>query len=157
MTRWLTRQENVHSFDHELSWLQAQQSVAAASSSPTPPTPMPTRPHILLPKVPTSPNKSLSSIEKTHSVPKLTEHLKHYLEMLKPGATSADVTWAVSQSLPFAHVDVYHSFKFLTEQLEEGAVDQKDIAKASPLNGGRFDTVVVLTADTAESVSLQGK
>ncbi|KAF9035434.1 hypothetical protein BDP27DRAFT_1435761 [Rhodocollybia butyracea] len=61
----------------------------------------------------------------------------------------------MTRDLPFQHLDVYHSFKFMPEQLEEG-VEVKDVVKALPLNGGRFDTVVVITGDVAEGVGLAG-
>jgi hypothetical protein len=166
MTRWLSRQENVQSFNRELSWILEQRSLAALSSSitvstaPTAASPASTTlnlpsPTILLPKVPTAPNKLLSVIEKTHNVPSFSQHLKAYLEMLKPYATNATVKEALLKGLPFERLDAYYSFKFSPERLEEG-VDVKDIVKASPLKGGRFDTVIVLTSEDAESVSLTG-
>lgn len=88
-------------------------------------------------------------------VPSFTQDLKAYLEMLKLSATNVSVCEACTQVLPFEHLDVYYSFKFSPEQLEEG-VDLKDIVKASPLNGGQFDTVIVMTSEEAESVSLEG-
>lgn len=75
--------------------------------------------------------------------------------MLKPYATNATVKEALLKGLPFERLDAYYSFKFSPERLEEG-VDVKDIVKASPLKGGRFDTVIVLTSEDAESVSLTG-
>ncbi|KAE9398234.1 hypothetical protein BT96DRAFT_995127 [Gymnopus androsaceus JB14] len=89
---------------------------------------------ILLPKAPTSPNKLITSIQTTHHVPLFSQHLKAYLAMLKQDLSTRSVSGALSP-----------------EWLQEG-VGPKDIVKASPLNGGRFDTVVVLTSDTAESV-----
>jgi hypothetical protein len=97
----------------------------------------------------------LSVIEKTHRIPLFSQHLKAYLEMLKPRATNSTVQEALTRELPFQRLDVYYSFKFSPERLEEG-VDVKDVVKASPLNGGRFDTVIVLTSEEAESVGLAG-
>jgi hypothetical protein len=160
MTRWLSRQENVQSFDRELSWILEQQSLAAASSgSDTNSQSVPLKPlssSILLPKVPTAPNKLLSVIERTHRVPLFTQHMKAYTEMLKLHATTATVREAITRDLPFQRLDTYYSFKFSPERLEEG-VDVKDVVKASPLKGGRFDTVIVLTSAEAESVGLEGR
>lgn len=153
MTRWLSRQENINSFDRELSWVLEQQSLLKNTSDPLPLS----KPRILLPKVPTSPNKSISSIQTSHRVPCFSQHLKAYLEMLKPNSTRADVLYASSQPLPFHQLDIFHTFKFSRDILEEGGPEQKDVVKASPIGGGRFDTVVVLTADTAESVGLAGQ
>ena len=111
------------------------------------------KPKILLPKFPTSPQKLISSISTGHQVPLFSQHLHQYLEMTKPHSTHSDVDFANTQPLPF---DVYHSFKFMPEGLED-SVEQKDIVKASPLKGGRFDTVIVLTGDAAKSVSLAGE
>lgn len=156
MTRWLSRQENINTFERELSWVVQQQSIAKTNSSPAQAAPTVSQPHILLPKVPTSPHKSISSIRQSHRVPGFSDHLKAYLEMLKPNATRADLRYAATQPLPFHQLDIYHSFKFHRELLEEGGAEQRDVVKASPLSGGRFDTVVVLTADTAETVGLTG-
>ncbi|KAF9059466.1 hypothetical protein BDP27DRAFT_1431347 [Rhodocollybia butyracea] len=74
--------------------------------------------------------------------------------MLKHNATQNSVVEAMTCDLPFQRLDIYHSFKFLPEQLEEG-VEVKDVVKASPLNGRRFDTIaIVITDDAAEGVSL---
>ncbi|KAE9388371.1 hypothetical protein BT96DRAFT_947653 [Gymnopus androsaceus JB14] len=43
----------------------------------------------------------------------------------------------------------------MPESLKDG-VEQKDVVKASPLKGGRLDTIFVLTGDSAESASLAG-
>jgi hypothetical protein len=155
MTHWLSRQENIHSFSLELSTIMDQQSQPITSVSASTPASSSKRP-ILLPKVPTSPNKSLWAIETGHCVPCFSAHLKAYLEMLKFDATQNSVTDAMTRDLPFQCLNVYHSFKFLPEQLEEG-VEVKDVVKASPLNGGRFDTVVVITGDSAKGVGLTGK
>lgn len=121
-----------------------------------PPVPSSPKPSILLPKVPMSPNKPISAIQISHRIPGFAQHLKAYLEMLKPNSTRNDVIHASTQQLPFQHLDTYHSFKFFHELLEEGSPEQKDVVKASPLKGGRFDTVVVLTSDTAGTVGLEG-
>ncbi|KAE9390999.1 hypothetical protein BT96DRAFT_959647 [Gymnopus androsaceus JB14] len=139
MTCWLSRQENIHSFDRELTWVLEQRSLTSEAalgpaSVPTPPSPI--RP-ILLPKVPTSPNKLITTVQNTHHVPLFSQHLKAYIEMLKQGATRHSVDFALTQHLPFQWIDIYHSFKFSPER-------------------GRFDTVIVLTGDAAESVSLIG-
>lgn len=74
--------------------------------------------------------------------------------MSKPGAKNADVNFSETQPLPFDHLDVFYSFKFSRENLDE-AGEVKDVVKASPLKK-RFDTVVVLTSDQAEAVSFSG-
>lgn len=152
MTQWLSRQENVNAFDRELTWVLQQQALMNTPSSTSPSS----KPRILLPKVPTSLNKPISAIQISHGTPGFAQHLKAYLEMLKPNTTRNDVLHASTQQLPFQHIDTYHSFKFFHELLEEGSPEQKDVVKASPLKGGRFDTVVVLTSDMAGKVGLEG-
>jgi hypothetical protein len=110
--------------------------------------------HILLPKHPTYPHKSISAIEKQHNVPLFSVHLCQYLTILKAGATKADMENSETQPLPFDHLDVFYSFKFSKENLDE-AGELKDMVKASPLKN-RFDTVVVLTSDQAAAVGYAG-
>ncbi|KAF9046984.1 hypothetical protein BDP27DRAFT_1434474 [Rhodocollybia butyracea] len=71
MTCWLSRQENIHSFNRELSSILNQYSLLATASAATTPsssatgTPASSSKHpILLPKVPMSPNKSLCRTSK---------------------------------------------------------------------------------------------
>lgn len=156
MTRWLSRQENINAFDRELTWVVEQQGLMKTASTAAPLPPVSPKPTVLLPKVPTCPNKPIGSVEITHRTPGFSQHLRSYLEMLKPSSTRNDVLHASTQPLPFQHLDIYHSFKFFHELLEEGNPEQKDVVKASPLNGGRFDTVVVLTTDAAATVGLEG-
>ncbi|KAJ3717386.1 hypothetical protein C8R42DRAFT_587036 [Lentinula raphanica] len=154
MTRWLARQENVQTFNKELSWILEQQRIQRISdSSPGSPIPIPSR--IFLPKEPTAPKKALSSIELGHQVPMFTSNLKRYIAMLKPDSNRQEVESGLYRRLPFQNLDVYYSFKFSPETLDEDVI-VKDVVKASPLKGGRFDTVVVLTGDSAEATSFSG-
>ncbi|KAI1785454.1 hypothetical protein LXA43DRAFT_976229 [Ganoderma leucocontextum] len=61
-------------------------------------------------------------------------------------------------SLPFNALDVYHQLKFNPEALEDDE-EENDVVKAIPAFGphsARFDTVVVLHTDEAESTGLRG-
>ena len=77
-----------------------------------------------------------------------------------PQPTSARV--AASKPLPFDRVDVFHVFKFNPTSLDDDddVNVERDVVKATPGGGdgkpGRFDTVVVLQRDDAESTGLQG-
>ncbi|KAJ3713054.1 hypothetical protein C8R42DRAFT_593567 [Lentinula raphanica] len=157
MTKWLARQENVQTFNKELSWILEQQRLHQINQTPSvlPNTTVPSESSILLPKVPTAPGKNLSSIELGHKVPWFTANLKRYLAMLKPGSSRAEVESGLVKPLPFNALDVYYSFKFSPESLDDD-INIKDVVKASPLKGGRFDTVVVLTGDSAETTSFSG-
>jgi hypothetical protein len=164
MTKWLSRQENVESFQRELSWVLEQQKVTGSSmkaalglasniqtSSTSPPQPSS---RILLPKHPTFPMKSISAITEEHDVPLFPKHLRQFLAMSVPGAKIADVKASEALPIAFNHLDVFYSFKFSRENLDE-AGDLKDMVKASPRKK-RFDTVVVLTGDKAETVGFHG-
>ncbi|KAJ3816175.1 hypothetical protein F5880DRAFT_1494547, partial [Lentinula raphanica] len=107
MTKWLARQENVQTFNKELSWILEQQRLHHESQTPS------------------------------------------------PGSSRAEVEGGLVKSLPFNALDVYYSFKFSPETLDDD-INIKDVVKASPLQGGRFDTVVVLTGDSAETTSFSG-
>ncbi|KAJ3818974.1 hypothetical protein F5880DRAFT_1510524 [Lentinula raphanica] len=148
MTKWLSRQENVQTFNKELSWILEQQRLrqfqkrtdfttnSTSASSATTNT-------LWLPKEPTAPCKALSAIELGHGVPSFSSNLKRYLAMLNPGSSRAQVEASLFKQLPFDYLDVYYSFKFSPETLDDD-YSIKDVVKATPLKGGRFDTVVVL-------------
>jgi hypothetical protein len=64
--------------------------------------------------------------------------------------------------LPFKHLDVYNQFKFSPLGLQDDeVVEERDIVKAIPISrqlpSGRFDTVIILKTDNAESTGLAGK
>lgn len=159
MTRWLSRQENIQGFQRELSWVLEQQRLTSSNlKAATGPTSgvqaSDPSPRILLPKHPAYPSKPILAIKEQHNIPLFSEHLRQFLAMCKPGARNADVKASETQLLPFDHLDVYYSFKFSREHVDE-AGDLKDMVKASPLKK-RFDTVVVWTGDEAETVSFAG-
>ncbi|KAF8905579.1 hypothetical protein CPB84DRAFT_1625246, partial [Gymnopilus junonius] len=63
-------------------------------------------------------------------------------------------------ALPITHLDVYNMFRFHRVALHDEIEGEKDIVRAMPksakLPNGRFDTVVVMTTDEAESHGLAG-
>ncbi|KAJ3727773.1 hypothetical protein C8R42DRAFT_572404 [Lentinula raphanica] len=118
MIKWLSRQENVQTFNKELSWILEQQQLG-------------------------------------HGVPSFSSNLKRYLAMLNPESSRAQVEASLFKQLPFDYLDVYYSFKFSPKTLDDD-YSIKDVVKATPLKGGRFDTVVVLTGDSAETTSFSG-
>ncbi|KAJ3833014.1 hypothetical protein F5878DRAFT_666038 [Lentinula raphanica] len=157
MTKWLVRQENIQSFNKELSWVIEQQrlQLLQKKQDSIPVSTPPSTTTLLLPKEPTAPSKALSLIESGHRVPMFASNLRRYLAMLKPGSSRAEVEGGLVKSLPFNALDVYYSFKFSPETLDDDS-SIKDVVKATPLKGGRFDTVVILTGDSAETASFTG-
>lgn len=95
----------------------------------------------------------MQRISKQHNIPQFANHLLAYLNGLireKRGTQTAEYP-----SLPFTSLDTFYSFKFSREGFTDD-IDVRDWVKASPLEGGQFDTVVVLTGDEAESAGLDG-
>ncbi|KAJ3818812.1 hypothetical protein F5880DRAFT_1625872 [Lentinula raphanica] len=108
MTKWLSRQENVQSFQKELSWILEQQCIRHFQKFT-----------LWLPKQPTAPGKAISAIELGHAVPFFSTNLKRYLAMLTPGSSRVQVEGSLFKQLPFDHLDVYYSFKFSPETLDD--------------------------------------
>jgi hypothetical protein len=156
MISWLSRQEKIDSFKHYLSSSenssddepnQLHQSVAAGGS-------------VSLAKFPNYPNKSISNISRSHCAPAFERHLKEYLNTFLTQRTSNQR--ANLFPLPFRCLGVYNQFKFSPHGLQdEDGAEERDIVKAIPISkqlpSGRFDTVIVLKTDNAESTGLAGK
>ena len=158
MISWLSRQEKIDSFE---SYLSTSSSETEDSSEDKP-----NQVHqsvagtFTLAKFPNYPNKSISNISRSHCAPAFERHLKEYLNTFLTQRTSNQR--ANLFPLPFNRLDVYNQFKFcsLSLQDEEGE-EKRDIVKAIPISRqlplGRFDTVIVLKTDNAESTGLAGR
>ncbi|KAK7020726.1 hypothetical protein VNI00_017626 [Paramarasmius palmivorus] len=156
MTQWLTRQENVETLERQFEFLKTDKGEHDPPSLSQPiERSLKASQTIFLPKTPSAPNKRLDHIETTHRVPHFEEHLKRYLETLHPSSRRADLHWSTSYTLPFNKLDVFYGLKLDLESLEDG-VDGRETIRATPRDGGRFDTVVVLTGDEAETTGLRG-
>ena len=115
---------------------------------------------LTLAKFPNYPNKSISNISRSHCAPAFERHLKEYLNTFLTHRTSNQR--ANLFPLPFNRLDVYNQFKFCPLDLQdEEDAEERDIVKAIPISrqlpSGRFDTVIVLKTDNAESTGLAGK
>jgi hypothetical protein len=96
-------------------------------------------------------------MEKAHNAPAFGHHLKRYLaSFLDTSVSDRQLTEAI---LPIDAVDLYTSFRFVTDQLNEDSATG-DIVKAIPMTSGNlsgcFDTVVVMDSDEAEATALSG-
>ena len=62
--------------------------------------------------------------------------------------------------LPFLHVNVYNIFRFHPQGIQDEE-EESDLVRALPRSAqnprGRFDTVIAIINDTAESTGLNGK
>ena len=160
MIRWLSRQEKVTSFE-----FHQQQSQANINSDPDqtivlqqPTTTKTTKPTISIAKHPNFPMRSLSLIEERHSAP----HFQHYLKVF---LNSFNTKKVASQHLdaailPFKQVNVYNMFRFHPQGIHDEE-EESDVVRALSVSQqnprGRFDTVITILNDTAESTGLDGK
>ncbi|KAJ3776370.1 hypothetical protein FB446DRAFT_762900 [Lentinula raphanica] len=135
MTKWLVRQENIQSFNKELSWVIEQQRLQLLQKAEhsIPVSTQRSTTTLLLPKEPTAPSKALSLIESGHRVPMFASNLRRYLAMLKPGSSRAEVERSLSQPLPFRHLDVYYSFKFSPETLDDDSSIKDETLRKLPV------------------------
>lgn len=150
MIRWLSRQEKIN----RLQYLIAAQD---PSSNFAIPASLTERPAICMAKRPQLPQCQISIIETLHHAPDLQYYLKKYLNtFMRPALSARNLA---STPLPITTLNVYTSFRFRRECLEDGMEDA-NIVKAAPatkdLPQGRFDTVILLNTDTAESTALAG-
>ena len=107
---------------------------------------------ITLPKIPSSPKKLLGSIAREHGVPDFPINLRDYVNGIEQLHAATPIVY---DPLPFQRIDVFHSFKFSREGLLDDTM-ARDWVRATPVDDRRFDTVVVLTDDDAESTGLDG-
>ncbi|KIY60854.1 hypothetical protein CYLTODRAFT_405817 [Cylindrobasidium torrendii FP15055 ss-10] len=161
MTRWITRQETVHAFERFLGWVTGE--IATKGKEPTAtglsvPQSLAQKgfQSIKLPKNPTAPAKGLYVAAQQHRIPFFPNHLAEYLTRIEQKKARSPQLYKTAKDLPFERIDVYHSFRLALEGLNDDN-DEQDWVKASPLDGGRFDTVVVLDDDEADMVSLNGE
>jgi hypothetical protein len=104
------------------------------------------------------PNHLISSIEKENLAPGFSSCLMEYLNKLTSDPISNQQLHQYFH-LPFKRVNTFYSFKFNPVGLEDGEME-KDTVKAIPKIKGsaaRFDTVVVLNTNNAESTGLEGQ
>jgi hypothetical protein len=161
MIRWLSRQEKIASVE-----LSRQQFTSTSGESPqlTPQVaaasqPLISSPRISIPKFPNHPNRSVAFIAGKYQAPHFAHYLKLYLNKFQANPISNQRI--ADHSLPFTKVDVYNMFRFHPEALQDDHEgEEEDVVKALPestkLPYGRFDTVVAIVSDTAESTGLAG-
>lgn len=145
MMRWLSRREKIT----ELAICLEQQNGPSSDSSKRKKTQnMP----ISIAKHPNFANRNITIIEDKHKAPDFSHHLRIYMNQLNSSSNF---------SLPFQKLNTYNMFRFHPEILDdEDKTEEHDIVKAIPtsrdLPHGRFDTVVVMVKDTAESTGVAG-
>ena len=162
MTRWLSRQEKMKQFKKHLNAQKTFSEESFHTSTRTSSTrtsssqPSPTS-TISIAKTPSFPQRDITLIENLHGCPDFSYYLKRYLNSLQE--TPQSHSYVDSRSLPFSKLDVYNMFRFHPEGIQDDE-EEKDIVKAIPRSGkhpnGRFDTVLVIVGDMAESTGVEG-
>lgn len=152
MISWLSRQEKIDSFE---SYLSSSKTEDSSDNEPN----QTFAGSVSLAKFPNYPNKSISNISRSHRAPAFEHHLKEYLNTFLSSSHRTSNQRANLFPLPFKHLDVYNQFKFSPLGLQDED-EERDIVKAIPISkqlpSGRFDTVIVLKTDNAESTGLAG-
>lgn len=150
MIRWLSRHEKIVGLE---TFHMEQQN-------PVPPThTKPKNPGITISKKPNFTNRHITLIEEKHCAPDFSYYLKVYLNKISRSPVSN--RHLEQQNLPFYKLNTYNMFRFNPQSLDDDDdTQERDIVKALPksqeLPGGRFDTVVVMVKDNAESTGVEG-
>ncbi|KIK50382.1 hypothetical protein GYMLUDRAFT_182852 [Collybiopsis luxurians FD-317 M1] len=180
MVKWLSRQEKVASYDFYRSWMdkfcadeggddnkggntEQEQEINIKSHQAW-------RRSIAncaqfkfrLAKSPAELSKSISRILVTHSAPGFVAQLKLFLASLLPPNQAVNKLTALESSLPFSSLDVWHQLKFRPFNLSDNDSNSvQEVIKAILISKHssipRFDTVLVLDSDEAESTAVQGR
>jgi Plavaka transposase/uncharacterized protein DUF6830 len=161
MIRWLSRQEKVTSFEsYQKNLQQPHENIDIDIDSETVlPQPLTkTKAGVSIAKHPNFPRRPLSLIEDKHNAPDFSYYLKVFLNEFTTNKVS---NRHLDQSkLPFQHVNVYNMFRFHRQGIQDEE-EESDLVRAlprSPQNPrGRFDTVIAIINNTAESTGLDGK
>ena len=112
-------------------------------------------------KYPTEPKKSLAQIVISHAAPGFLTHLKLFLNTLLPLGHRVPDRQALTGTLPFTHLDVWHQYKFSPSNLFDDEFEGiQETVKAIPVSRHshipRFDTVIVMVGNDAQSTALDG-
>ncbi|KAF9038795.1 hypothetical protein BDZ89DRAFT_945691 [Hymenopellis radicata] len=157
MTTWVLRKKNVHAFKRYTTWVQQQLQPKTSASLPTAPSAPPAvrsghRQEILLPRHPSIVNKLIRRIATQHHIPHFATHPACISD-----CSGARCSRRCSSNLFYS--SIYGARRLLFFQVRTRRLgddfEVRDVVKASPQDGGRFDTVVVITGDEAESTGLQ--
>ncbi|KAF5339496.1 hypothetical protein D9757_015386 [Collybiopsis confluens] len=112
-----------------------------------------------LAKRPHEPRKYLSHIVVSHCAPGFILQLKLFLRSFLPHSQLGSKSNALQSPLPFTAVEVWHHFKLTPLRVLDET--ERAIVRATPTSRttshSRFDTVIVLDGEDAESTAVAGK
>jgi hypothetical protein len=151
MIRWLSRQEKVDSFRIHLQHTGHHTPMNIQTSS--------ARQLKSIAKSPNFPGRAISLIEEKHNAPHFSHYLKVYINNLPSQQSRLSLRDLERTILPFKKVDVYNTFRFHLASIndEEPEIDAVNaIPISSKYPHGRFDTVVAIVKQDAESTGLIG-
>jgi hypothetical protein len=157
MIRWLSRQEKVISFEfHQKNIQHTQNNI---NSDAVLRQPLAKKKAIIsIAKHPNFPSRQLSLIEDKHDAPYFIYCLKVFLNSFT--TKKVPNRYLNESELPFKHVNVYNMFRFHPQGIHDEE-EESDIVRAFPRSAqhpcGRFDTVIAIINETAESTGLAGK
>ncbi|KAJ3718877.1 hypothetical protein C8R42DRAFT_697291 [Lentinula raphanica] len=107
----------------------------------------------------TEPRKKLSAIALLHGAPGFIGALKLFLNNLLPKGEQRKKATALGGLLPFTTLEVWHNFTLIPASVLDET--EKTHIKARPLSSknksARFDTVIVLETDDAQSTAVRGE
>jgi len=175
MITWLSRQEKVASYDFFRQWKSRTELEEGGLEDDVEDDAMPvTDPGeaevvvaldnlkkkfgVRLAKRAPEPNKTLEKISCDHNAPMFVDALKHFINGLRKEPLPRKKL--LTTPLPFARLDVWHQVKIAPSGLFEDE-ELSETVKAVPIwrrsDISRFDTVIVLQDEQAESTGVAGK
>ncbi|KAJ3718829.1 hypothetical protein C8R42DRAFT_584890 [Lentinula raphanica] len=165
MVTFMSRQEKISSFDFYQTWSMAnpvdvsnvgedrEEDREGAIEDPS------SAGQLSLAKNPTEPRKKLSAIALLHGAPGFIGALKLFLNNLLPKGEQRKKATALGGLLPFTTLEVWHNFTLIPASVLDET--EKTHIKARPLSSknksARFDTVIVLETDDAQSTAVRGE
>ncbi|KAJ3713553.1 hypothetical protein C8R42DRAFT_593065 [Lentinula raphanica] len=163
MVTFMSRQEKITSFDFYQSWTEAdtenyllerskRQGYIESSKDSS-------AVLLSLAKNPSEPRKKLTAIALLHGAPGFLGTLKLFLNNQLPKGQQQKKKRALSGYIPFTTLEVWHNLKLIPSTVLDET--EKAHIKARPLSSNhksaRFDTVIVLESDEAQSTAVQGE
>jgi len=164
MIRWLSRREKIALFEGYMK----SRSMSGSQPDPSTDTPMPPpdaipdnslTKTITIAKHPAFPKSPITIVQQRHNAPDFDYYLKVYINDLQ--TTPIPHRQLDNHTLPFTRVNVYNQFRLHPISIHDDDTDCPNIVKALRKSHthpyGRFDTVVGLLDNRAESTGLEGQ
>lgn len=160
MIQWLSRQEKIAAFEVYLKSLPIAQAIALADKLPLDPTSIhSTHATISIARHPAFPKSPISMVQEKHNAPDFGHYLKVYINGLQ--TTPLPLRQLDHHTLPFTRVHIFNQFYLHPTPIHDDEFDSPDVVRAlrkSPTHPyGRFDTVVSLINNSAESTGVSGQ